>query len=88
MQSGARTRLVTYLCAASAGLGVPACAGAQLVPGTREPANIAEAIDDTRMLVCTLAAAGRPMGGEEQGGVRVAPGVAGFVAAIGRGVGR
>lgn len=63
MQSGTRTRLVTYLCAASAGLAAPACAGAQLVPGTREPANIAEAIDDTRMLVCTLAAAGRPMGG-------------------------
>jgi hypothetical protein len=38
-------------------------AGAQLVPGTRAPANAAEAIDDARTIVCTLAAAGRPTGG-------------------------
>jgi hypothetical protein len=38
-------------------------AQAQLVPGTREPESPAEAIDDARMIVCTLAAAGRPMGG-------------------------
>jgi hypothetical protein len=36
---------------------------AQLVPGTRPPASLAEAIDDAHMIVCTLAAAGRPMGG-------------------------
>jgi hypothetical protein len=38
-------------------------AAAQLVPGTRAPASPAEAIDDAHMIVCTLAAAGRPMGG-------------------------
>jgi hypothetical protein len=38
-------------------------AAAQLVPGTRPPANAAEAVDDARAIVCTLAAAGRPMGG-------------------------
>lgn len=38
-------------------------AQAQLVPGTREPASAAEAIGDAQAVVCTLAAAGRPMGG-------------------------
>jgi|GEM_PF-4777196 len=42
---------------------VASSAVAQLVPGTREPASAAEAIDDAHMIVCTLAAAGRPMGG-------------------------
>jgi hypothetical protein len=36
---------------------------AQLVPGTRTPANIAEAVDVAQAVVCTLAAADRPMGG-------------------------
>lgn len=38
-------------------------AAAQLVPGTRPPADAAEAIGDAQTIVCTLAAAGRPMGG-------------------------
>jgi hypothetical protein len=38
-------------------------AGAQLVPGTRAPENAAEAIDDAHGVVCSLAAAGRPVGG-------------------------
>jgi hypothetical protein len=38
-------------------------AAAQLVPGTEEPANAAEAVDDAHGVVCTLAAAGRPVGG-------------------------
>lgn len=42
---------------------VASSAAAQLVPGTREPESAAEAIDDAHMIVCTLAAAGRPMGG-------------------------
>jgi hypothetical protein len=42
---------------------VSSAAAAQLVPGTREPESAAEAINDARMIVCTLAAAGRPMGG-------------------------
>ena len=49
--------------AACAGFGLAVGASAQLVPGTRPPADAAEAIDDARMIVCTLAAAGRPMGG-------------------------
>jgi hypothetical protein len=42
---------------------VASAAAAQLVPGTRAPKSAAEAIDDAHMIVCTLAAAGRPMGG-------------------------
>jgi hypothetical protein len=38
-------------------------AGAQLVPGTDVPANPAEAVDDAHGIVCSLAAAGRPVGG-------------------------
>jgi hypothetical protein len=63
MRNGTRTRILISLCAAATAFAAPAGAGAQLVPGTREPANAAEAIDDAHMVVCTLAAAGRPMGG-------------------------
>jgi hypothetical protein len=42
---------------------VASAATAQLVPGTRPPANAAEAVDDAHGVVCTLAAAGRPVGG-------------------------
>ncbi len=49
------------LAAALAALAVPAAA--QLVPGTRAPADAAEAIDHAQALLCTLAAAGRPMPG-------------------------
>ncbi|HYG48243.1 MAG TPA: hypothetical protein VD846_09925 [Allosphingosinicella sp.] len=38
-------------------------ASAQLVPGLSPPASPAEAIDDAHSVLCTLAAAGRPMPG-------------------------
>jgi hypothetical protein len=36
---------------------------AQLVPGTEPPADAAEAVVDAHGIICTLAAAGRPVGG-------------------------
>lgn len=38
-------------------------ASAQIVPGTRAPESAADAIDQAQALLCTLAAAGRPMPG-------------------------
>jgi len=38
-------------------------AAAQIVPGTRPPESAADAIDDAHSVLCTLAAAGRPMPG-------------------------
>jgi hypothetical protein len=38
-------------------------AAAQLIPGTVPPENVAQAVDEARMVLCTLAAGGRPMGG-------------------------
>jgi hypothetical protein len=38
-------------------------AAAQLVPGTRAPESPADAVDEAQALLCTLAAAGRPVPG-------------------------
>jgi hypothetical protein len=61
MRSGLRRSISTLAAGAAALAGTGA--HAQFVPGTRPPADTAEAMDDARMIVCTLAAAGRPMGG-------------------------
>jgi hypothetical protein len=42
---------------------VAAPASAQIVPGTRAPETTAELVGDAQMIVCFLAAAGRPMPG-------------------------
>jgi hypothetical protein len=51
-------------CLAAAALALLAGpAAAQIVPGTRPPESAADAIDEAQALLCTLAAAGRPMPG-------------------------
>ena len=42
---------------------IPLSAQAQIMPGTLPPESAAEAIDEAQSLLCTLAAAGRPMPG-------------------------
>jgi hypothetical protein len=54
-------RSICLVAAALALLASPAAA--QIIPGTRPPESAAEAIDDAQALLCTLAAAGRPMPG-------------------------
>ncbi|HEX9966099.1 MAG TPA: hypothetical protein VGB04_14070 [Allosphingosinicella sp.] len=55
---GARAALLVTALAALA-----STAAAQIVPGTRAPATTAELVGDAQMIVCFLAAAGRPMPG-------------------------